>query len=148
MNKTLGIGIILCGLLLTASTVKADGYFFEPAQQNNGYTYVETPTPSIAAASTTATTPATAANTKLTNQALDVTGKESGNYQNALLELDNAQVEVRTRLLDYKQQYSDIDQKYVLIKEQRSASKKLVKQTEKKINSIEKAKSKIRKEML
>ena len=142
MKKILSTGFVLCGLFLTVSTAKADGYFFEPTQ-NKGYTYIETPTPNTAVEST-ATTTIAAANTKATT----TIDKEAGNYKNALLELDNAQVEIRTRLIEYKQQYADIDEKYVLIKEQRAASKKLVSQTEKKIKSIENAKSKIRKEML
>lgn len=68
--------------------------------------------------------------------------------QSAILELDNAQVDVRNELLNLKSKYSDIDAQYTLIRNERKTLGKQVKSTEKRIRQIEKAKEKIRKNML
>lgn len=68
--------------------------------------------------------------------------------QNAILELDNAQVDVRNELLNYKAKYSDVDNQYTLIKSERKALHKQVKSIEKRIKQIDRAKEKIRKNML
>jgi hypothetical protein len=65
--------------------------------------------------------------------------------QDAILKIDNAQVEVRNKLLTYKANYAEIDSKYQTTKEQRKAAKKQIKQAEKKIRNLDKAKEKIRK---
>lgn len=65
--------------------------------------------------------------------------------QNAILDLDNAQTEVRNQLLNYRTNYSTIDQRYQTTKEERKAAKKKVKQAEKQIRNMENAKKKIRK---
>lgn len=65
--------------------------------------------------------------------------------QNAILDLDNAQTELRNQLLNYKTNYSNIDQKYQITKDERKAAKKKIKQTEKQIKNMENAKTKIRK---
>lgn len=70
------------------------------------------------------------------------------NIQNAILELDNAQVGIRNDLLDYKAKYADIDAQYKLIKNERSMLYKQVRSIEKRIKNIDKAKDKIRKNML
>jgi len=72
----------------------------------------------------------------------------NGNIQNAILQLDNAQVDIRTELQSCRAKYSDIDAQYKLIKSERSALKKQVNSIEKRIKSIEKAKDKIRKNMV
>lgn len=65
--------------------------------------------------------------------------------QDAILQIDNAQVELRNKLLNYKSNYSEIDSKYESIKIQRKDAKRQVKQAEKKIKNLDKAKEKIRK---
>ena len=65
--------------------------------------------------------------------------------QSAILQLDNAQVEVRNQLLDYRANYAEIDGRLKTTKEERKAAKKKIKQAEKRIKNIEKAKTKIRK---
>ncbi len=72
---------------------------------------------------------------------------ESGNLQNALMQLDSAQVEIRNQLIQYKTEYTDIDNQYKIIKEQRAAKAKQVRDTEKKIKSLDSTKEKIRKNM-
>lgn len=70
------------------------------------------------------------------------------NIQNAILELDNAQVGIRNDLLDYKAKYADVDGQYKLIKNERKMLDKQVKAIEKRIRNIDKAKEKIRRNML
>lgn len=72
---------------------------------------------------------------------------ESGNLQNALMQLDGAQVEIRNQLIQYKSEYSNIDNQYKSIKEQRKLKAKQVRDTEKKIKSLDSTKEKIRKNM-
>lgn len=70
------------------------------------------------------------------------------NIQNAILELDNAQVGIRNDLLNYKAKYADADAQYKLIKNERSMLDKQVKSIERRIRNIDKAKERIRKNML
>lgn len=72
----------------------------------------------------------------------------NSNIQNAILELDNAQVGIRNDLLNYKSKYADIDAQYKLIKNERAMLDKQVKSIERRIRSIDRAKEKIRKNML
>lgn len=72
----------------------------------------------------------------------------NGNIQNAILQLDNAQVDIRNDLLNCKTKYADVDAQYKLIKTERKALKKQVSTIEKRIKEIEKAKEKIRRNML
>ena len=72
----------------------------------------------------------------------------NGNIQNAISQLENAQVDIRNDLLNCKTKFADVDAQYKLIKAERAALKKQVKAVEKRIKDIEKAKEKIRKNML
>ena len=72
----------------------------------------------------------------------------NGNIQNAILQLDNAQVDIRNDLLNCKTKYADVDAQYKLIKNERKALKKQVSAIEKRIKEIDNAKEKIRKNML
>ncbi len=65
--------------------------------------------------------------------------------QNAILDLDNAQTELRNQLLNYRTNYTEIDGKYQTTKAERKAAKKKIKQAERKIRNMENAKKKIRK---
>ncbi len=65
--------------------------------------------------------------------------------QSAILQIDNAQVEVRNNLLNYRTQYAEVDARYQKAKEERRAAKKQISQAEKKIKNLDKAKNKIRK---
>ncbi len=82
----------------------------------------------------------------INSMAADSAGNES--MQSAILKLDNAQVEVRNELLNYKTQYADIDAQYTSFKAQRKAMKAQIKSVERRINQIDKAKEKIRKNMI
>jgi len=72
----------------------------------------------------------------------------NNNIQNAILELDNAQVGIRNDLLNYKAKYADIDAQFKLIKNERSMLHKQVVSIERRIRNIDRAKDKIRRNML
>ncbi len=72
----------------------------------------------------------------------------NSNIQNAILQVDNAQVDIRNQLLDLKTKYADIDAQYVSIKTERKALKKQLSTAEKRIKALDKAKEKMRKNML
>lgn len=72
----------------------------------------------------------------------------NGSIQNAISQLESAQVDIRNDLLNYKTKYNDVDAQYKLIKEERASLKKQVRNIEKRIKEIETAKERIRKNML
>ena len=72
----------------------------------------------------------------------------NGNIQNAISQLENAQVDIRNDLLNCKTKFADVDAQYKLVKAERAALKKQVKAVEKRIKEIENAKERIRKNML
>lgn len=72
----------------------------------------------------------------------------NGNIQNAIQQLDNAQIDIRNDLLNCKTKYADVDAQYKLIKTERAALKKQVRSIEKRIKDLDNAKEKIRKNML
>ena len=76
--------------------------------------------------------------------------EELGNskIQNAILQIDNAQTEIRNQLLDLKTKFADVDAQYVSVKAERKALKKQLTQSEKRLKSLDKAKEKMRKNML
>ncbi len=72
---------------------------------------------------------------------------QSSSFNNALYELDSAQVNIRNELLDYQAKYQEIDTQYKLLKEQRRVLAEQIREINKKVNSIEKSKNQIRKTM-
>ncbi len=78
----------------------------------------------------------------------EVSEANNERFQNALLELDSVQVDMRDKLLEYKNKYAELDAQYNKYKAERAAMKKVVRQTEKRINNIDKRKKAIRKDML
>lgn len=109
----------------------ADGMMFEPVDVN--YTPIEKSTTSSAVQTTT--------------DGSLIQGASTEKFQNAILQLDSVQVELRNSYLNYKEKYQQIDAQYEQIKAERKATAKTVKQMEKKIKQIENTKSKIRKTM-
>ena len=75
-------------------------------------------------------------------------GAQTERFQNALLELDSVQVDMRDKLLEYKNQFAEIDAQYNKYKTERKNMKKLISDTEKKIKNIDKYKNNIRKDMI
>lgn len=82
------------------------------------------------------------------NLAQDAISDQAGNFNNALFELDAAQVNIRNELLDYKAKYQEVDTQYQLIKEQRRVLSNQIKTIERRIKDIERSKSQIRKTMI
>ena len=120
----------------------ADGNAFTPLNFND--TQYGNPAPtSTTAATSTAKKAATQAASSVEGDAVG-----NGNIQNAILQLDNAKVDIRNDLLNWKKKYADVDAQYKLIKTERQALKKQVKTVEKRIKEIDRAKEKIRKNML
>ena len=72
----------------------------------------------------------------------------NGNIQNAISQLDNAQIDIRNDLLNCKTKYADVDAQYKLVKAERASLNKQIKSIERRIKDIDKAKEKIRKNML
>ena len=122
---TLGIMIAVSGVVM------ADGNAFTPLNFND----------------TQFGNPKTSATTKVTNSS-DPEAIGNSNIQNAIQQLDNAQVDIRNELLNCKTKFADVDAQYKLIKSERNALKKQVRSVEKRIKEIDKAKEKIRKNML
>lgn len=142
-------------LMISASNLAfADGNAFTPLNFDDS-SYA-TPKASPAAASKAPTNPVANAFSKVMPSKKDaVMDTASGeipigndNIQNAILELDNAQVGIRNDLLNYRAKYADVDAQFKLIKNERSMLHKQVVQIERRIKNIDKAKERIRKNML
>ena len=125
------IALALCFATIIGGAVYADGTAFTPLNFND----------------TTYGTPVSKSSSVVNNvQEAEAIG--NGNIQNAIQQLDNAQIDIRNELLNVKTKYADIDAQYKLVKTERATIKKQVKAVEKRIREIDKAKEKIRKNML
>lgn len=154
MNKNILNAALLSALLIGGSqfmlTAHADGMPYEPVFESVPITESIT---STAAAEPKNVTPAVSKMTPVqpaapsTSAANAENTLEATNLQNALMQLDGAQVEIRNQLIQYKSEYSNIDNQYKSIKEQRKLKAKQVKETEKKIKNLDATKEKIRKNM-
>jgi len=133
------IFIMLSMLIFGAIQVYADGMVYDPTEYSSSATDVKE-IPSNAEISS---------NIKSTaNYAQETVSGQSENFNNALFQLDSAQVNIRNELLDYKAKYQELDTQYKLIKEQRRVLGKQIKNVEKKVKAIEKSKNHIRKTMI
>ena len=148
MNKKFIISTL--ALVSMAGAAMANGMVFDPT----AYTAPKE-VPTVNKTTTTQTTAQLQANKSITtniqkqsNLAQDALSEQSTNFNNALFELDSAQVNLRNELLEYKSKYQEIDTQYQLIKEQRKVLGNQVKAVEKRIKDIEKSKSQIRKTMI
>ncbi|MGN0014524.1 MAG: hypothetical protein ACI37T_03805 [Candidatus Gastranaerophilaceae bacterium] len=140
-----GFFIVTSALLATAPAF-ADGLVFDPES------YPQTVDIVAASSTNTSNTPVRNINyntapKSTTTGNMSVQTRENNNLQNALFELDSAQVDVRNQLLDAKAKYTNIDNQYKMIKEQRKIQKKAVRDGEKRVKQIEKTKEQIRKNM-
>ena len=123
--------------LMGTSLAMADEYTFEPVEIST--------TPEVTGSSVVS---AQDSDVQAIKALSAVSEKNGERFQNALLELDSVQVDMRDKLLDYKSQYAELDAQYNKYKTERAAMKKVIKQTEKRINNIDKRKKQIRKDML
>jgi len=148
-NNYSKIALTLAILATCSNAVFADGNAFTPLNFDD--TSFSTPAVSGKAAPKSIL-PAKNAAIKGSPEILDAANGEipigNDNIQNAILELDNAQVGIRNDLLNYKAKYADVDAQYKLIKNERGMLYKQVKSIEKRIKNIDRAKDKIRKNML
>ena len=129
MKKTilaLGLALVVC------SAAYADGNAFTPLNFND--TSYNASAPAATAA------PAASAPTE------EAVG--NGNIQNAISQLDNAQVDIRNDLLNCKTKFADVDAQYKLVKTERAALKKQIRSIERRIKDLDKAKEKIKKNMV
>ena len=145
--------ILFSILFMTAGIANANGMVFDPTAYP---TVGEIP---VSKENSKATMPQSAAqlptNTTInagiqssSNLSQDAVSSQSGNFNNALFELDSAQVNIRNELLEYKAKYQEVDTQYQLIKEQRKVLANQIKSVEKRIKSIERSKEQIRKTMI
>lgn len=155
MKNLLQTTIVLAVTAVFSAPAFADGLIFDPD------TYPVKPVNSTVVAQNTATATTahpyankseysvstTAVNTKKVQDIQNSETRQNNNMQNALFELDSAQVDIRNQLIDARAKYTDIDNQYKLIKEQRKIQKQTVKDAERRINRIEKTKNQIRKSM-
>ena len=136
------------GMLAASIPAFADGNAFTPLNFDDT---------SYNTSSTTNTTSKTVANnTPLTTSTTNTTSAGSaqadsvanGNIQNAILQLDNAQTDIKNDLLNYKTKFQEVDNHYKLIRTERNNLKKQIKAIERRSKNIDKAKEKLRKNMV
>ncbi|MBE7703764.1 MAG: hypothetical protein E7Z89_06930 [Cyanobacteria bacterium SIG28] len=120
--------------LLFAGAAQADGNAFTPLNFNDT-AYGNKPV-------------ATSYSAQAINAIAESEAIGNGNIQNAISQLENAQIDIRNDLLNCKTKYADVDAQFKLIKAERAALKKQVKTVEKRIKEIDRAKERIRKNML
>ena len=139
--------ILFLALIITITTgaAMADGMVFDPTDYEFSSS---TPTKEV-------TKPDLGSNAKIESNIKEASSYsqnsvsgQSANFNNALFELDSAQVNIRNELLDYQAKYQEVDTQYKLIKEQRRVLGEQVKSVEKRIKEIEKSKNQIRKTMI
>lgn len=130
--------LLVASILLCSGVAFADGNAFTPLNFDE--------TPSISSTQTKQSAVESAVKATNVTQAEEALG--NGNIQNAILQLDNAQVDIRNDLLNLKTKYADVDAQYKLVKNERSALKKQINAVQKRINAIDKAKESIRKNMI
>ena len=124
---TLSLFITVCGIAM------ADGNAFTPLNFDDT-------TFDVNSGKATATT---ASDVKLDPEAIG-----NGNMQSAIQQLDNAQIDIRNELVNYKTKFADIDAQYKLVKSERKAALDKVRATERRIKAIEREKERIRKSMI
>ena len=124
------IVLILSIALITPLATYADGNAFTPLNFND--TSYGTPSSYTQAGKTLS----------------DIEAIGNGNIQNAISQLENAQIDIRNDLLNCKTKFADVDAQYKLIKSERDSLKKQIKTVERRIKDLDKAKERIRKNML
>lgn len=155
MKKTYKLILTLAALTAVSNFAFADGNAFTPLNFDDAPSAVAAPKAAPVAAKPSTNALSNALSKVLPGKDAAAIGTAPGevpigndNIQNAILELDNAQVGIRNDLLNYKSKYADADAQYKLIKNERAMLDRQVKSIEKRIRNIDKAKEKIRKNML
>ena len=125
--------LTLTAMVVCASAVLADGNAFTPLDFNDTQYNAQPAT--------------TYSSTPMAKGVVETEAVGNPSMQNAILQLDNAQVDIRTELMNAKTRYTEVDAQYKAIKAERKAIKKQVNSVEKRIKNIDHAKEKIRKNM-
>jgi len=120
----------MASLVVLASVAYADGNAFTPLNFND----------------TSYGAPAASVAQPTSNVVEEAVG--NGNIQNAISQLENAQVDIRNDLMNCKTKYADVDAQYKLIKAERASIHKQIRSIEKRIKDLDNAKERIRKNML
>lgn len=154
MKKLYRVILTIVTFASSATLALADGSAFTPLNfDDTSYSVPQKVTPAPQAS----TNPLTNALSKVmpsktSTPPLDMASGENAvgnsNIQNAILELDNAQVGIRNDLLNYKAKYADVDAQYRLIKNERDMLHKQVVSIERRIRNIDRTKERIRRSML
>ena len=126
--------LIFSLFIMTSGIAMADGNAFTPLNFDD--------TTFDSGSSKTTTT------TKASEVKLDPEAIGNGNMQSAIQQLDNAQIDIRNELVNYKTKFADIDAQYKLVKSERKAALDKVRATERRIKAIEREKERIRKSMI
>lgn len=134
MNKIKGLIAVMAITIACCGHAYAGNAFTPLNFDDANYTSSSTNTV-IAATTTQQPAPAT-----------DLTGNNK--MQSAISALDNAQVEVRNELLNYRTQYAEVEARYNKVKAEKSVLNKQLKATEKRIKEIDRAKEKIKRNMM
>lgn len=144
--------ILAIAIFLCSGSVFANGMVFDPTEYS---TVEEIPVSKTNTKVVTNSAAKLPSNTSISNDikassniSQDAISGQNGNFNNALFELDSAQVNIRNELLEYKAKYQEVDTQYQLIKEQRRVLGKQIKTIERRIKSIERSKENIRKTMI
>ena len=140
--------LVLFIILAFAGKACAEGMVFDPTEYEVAPETNEISAPQELPTHTHSNEAISESTKKSESYAQNAVSGQSANFNNALFELDSAQVNIRNELLDYKAKYQEIDTQYQLIKEQRKVLGNQIKSVERKINDIEKSKNKIRKTMI
>lgn len=153
MKKIYKLSLIMAVLAVTSNLAFADGNAFTPLNFDDTDATASAPKVAAPAAKPKATNAfskilPTKNDTAVSNTAPGEMPIGNDNIQNAILQLDNAQVGIRNDLLNYKAKYADVDAQYKLIKNERAMLHKQVVTIERRIRNIDRAKEKIRKNML
>lgn len=128
------IFLVLSVLLLINNIAMADGNAFTPLNFNDT---------SYGTQKTSKVTNTLSSDSTVLDEAVG-----NGSIQNAIQQLDNAQIDMRNELLNYKTKFADVDAQYKLVKSERANLKSQIKACEKRIKDLDSAKEKIRKNML
>lgn len=126
----------------------ADGMVFDPTEYPTIGEIPMTKTPASSPAAVSSNDSINANIKESSNYAQNSISGQSENFNNALYELDSAQVNIRNDLLDYQAKYQEVDTQYQLIKEQRKVLADQIKSVERRIKDIERSKNNIRKSMI
>lgn len=154
MKKIYKTIITLIAFVATSTLALADGNAFTPLNFDDA-SYSAPKASTATVAPKTSTNPLSNALSKVMpakTTPMDASSAENAvgnsNIQNAILELDNAQVGIKNDLLNYKAKYADVDAQYRLVKNERAMLHKQVVSIERRIRNIDRAKERIRKNML